>query len=655
VDRQLAALAAAHGVATQYTDSTSRARPVAPETVVQVLGLLGVDATTPAAVGAALTAVRARRAADRLPPTVVLRQGNRSALPTRATVTLENGGTVEVGDRLPPDLPLGWHRLACGDQDVHLIVVPSRLPAPPTTWGWMLQLYALHSPGSWGMGDLHDLADFARWADADSGAGLILLNPLHAVGPTHPVPASPYSPSSRHFANPLYVRVADTAAYRSADAALRARVDALAPAHSHLIDYDAVWTAKRGALELLFPLAGPPVSDRDDGLTAFATYCALAEVHGSNWRLWPDELQRSDSPAVAAARASLAGRVAFHAWLQRLCQEQLAAANAATGGMPVGIVHDLAVGVDPGGADGWLLHDVLAEGVRVGAPPDAFNQLGQDWGLAAWRPDRLAETGYAAYRDMLRRIFDHAGGLRVDHVAGLWRLWWIPPGAGAADGTYVRYDGDAMLGILALEAQRAGAVVVGEDLGTVEPVVTRGLHGRNMLGCTVVWFTRSGADFVPPQRWPRNAFASISTHDLPTAYGFLRGEHVEVRAGLGLLTVPVDQERERAMEDRRRLIAMLVEAGLLPAVGRPSDEEVVVALHAALAASPSRLVAASLYDVLGEPRQPNLPGTVDQYPNWRMRLPASLAEIEADPRVHRIATLLSAARPRRPRRSRRQR
>ncbi|GAA1882344.1 4-alpha-glucanotransferase [Asanoa iriomotensis] len=622
MERDLRRLAAAHGVVTAYDAADRRRTQVDRDIVVRVLGLLDVDASGPAAIRAALA--DAQRAADRLPPTIVLREGDRRDL--AGTVTLEDGSTRAVAAL--EDLPLGWHRLTVGDETVTLVVAPRRLPPPPAAWGWMVQLYALRSRASWGMGDLGDLREFAGWA-AGTGAGLVLLNPLHAIGPNHPVQASPYSPSSRRFANPLYIRVADTAEYRRADDALRAKVDALRPDQAELIDYDAVWQAKRGALELLFPSAAREPAGQD--LTRFATYCALAEQHGTDWRRWPAGLTADQT------------RVDFHAWLQRLCDQQLAAAAEAARDMPVGIVHDLAVGVDPGGDDGWQLGDVLAQGVRVGAPPDAFNQLGQDWGLAAWRPDRLAATGYAAYRDMLRALLRHGGGIRVDHVAGLSRLWWIPPGAGAAEGTYVRYDADAMFGILALEAHRAGAVVIGEDLGTVQPSVTRALRGRNMLGSTVLWFTRDGDEFVAPRKWPRTALASVSTHDLPTAKGFLTEEHVDVRARLGLLATSEEAERTRARADKAALVAMLRQAGLLSEV---DDDAIVTALHAALAASPARLITASLYDVLGETRQPNLPGTTDQYPNWRLPLPLSREEIQEHPGVREVARLLAAARPR---------
>jgi 4-alpha-glucanotransferase len=302
--------------------------------------------------------------------------------------------------------------------------------------------------------------------------------------------------------------------------------------------------------------------------------------------------------------------------------------------MAVGIVHDLAVGIDPGGADAWMLQDVIAAGAKIGAPPDAFNQQGQDWGLATWRPDRLAATGYAAYRDLLRGIFAHARGLRVDHVAGLWRLWWVPPGESPDQGTYVSYDPEAMLGILVEEARVAGAAVIGEDLGTVLPIVTQGLRERNILGSAVLWFTRdAGGDFLPPAEWPERALATISTHDLPTAAGYLSGEHVRARAEAGVLGRDVAEERSAAAGEVAKLRALLEREGL-------AAEDPIVALHELLARTPCRLVLASPYDVLGEVRQPNLPGTVDQYPNWRIPLPLPLEDVVEDPRMHRVAEIL---------------
>lgn len=493
-----------------------------------------------------------------------------------------------------------------------------------------------------------DLREFIDWTAAEHGTGAVLLNPLLAPGPTHPVQPSPYTPSSRRFANPLALRVEDLDAYRRADPATRAEVDALRVSGStDRIDHDLVWAAKRAALELLWraesrpsPLDESPVSE---GLRDWATYCALAERHGGRWTRWPEQLRDVAGPAVTAARRELAPRVAFHAWVQQRCAEQLTAVRDAArkAGMALGVLHDLPVGVDAEGADSWALADVFAAGVRVGAPPDNFTPRGQDWGLPPWRPDRLAATGYAALRDMLRAVLAHADGLRIDHVAGLWRLWWIPPGDGPDRGTYVHYDANVMLAVLALEAHRAGATVVGEDLGTVEPEVTEALADNGMLGCAVSWFTRdeSAADepLLPAAKWPARAAASLSTHDLPTAAGFLRGEHVRARADLGLLD-DVPAEQAGAEKERAEWLALLRSEGLLPQ-SEPDEATIIAAMHRFLAMTPSRLKLIAPYDVLAEPRQPNLPGTVDEYPNWRLPLPETLEQLRADPRVAEITAI----------------
>ena len=628
-DADLEKLAKAYGVATWYEDWQQRRVEVDRDVVRAVLGLLDVDAGSTKAIRAALRATRRR------PRTIVMREGHKPPRTAEGELRAEDGGVREVGDRLPADLAPGWYRLSAGKRHTTVIVAPERLALRPRSWGWMLQLYALRSARSWGVGDFADLATFATWAGRAADA--ILLNPLHAVAPVRPVPASPYSPSSRRYVNPLYLRVEDTAAYRNAAPAVRSTVDGLRPRNdTDLIDYDAAWDAKQRALETLWPHQ----KDRPEG-DDFATYCALAEAYGPDWRTWSAGLRRPGSAAVADERAARRDRIAFHAWLQRLCDEQLDAAAKAARDMAIGLVYDLAVGVDPGGADSWMLQDVLAQGVRVGAPPDAFNQRGQDWGLAAWRPDRLAATGYRAYRDLLAATFKHANGVRVDHVAGLWRLWWIPPGASADQGTYVRYDADAMLGALTVEAHQTGAVVVGEDLGTVPPKVTRGIHDRNILGSTVLWFTRDwrkpGAPFRRPKKWPELALASVSTHDLPTVQGFLTGTHVRLRAEAGVLTRDVADEQAAASADVAALEALLRKEGL-------ADEDPLLALHELLARSPCRLVLASPYDVLGEVRQPNLPGTFDEYPNWRIPLPVPLEEFLRDPRTAAVVNLLRRVR-----------
>lgn len=640
-------LAAAHGVATQYEGSDREVVQVDDELVVAVLGMLDIDATTPEAIRRGIEQAREAERLAVLPPTIVMTAGTERTIGVTATVELEDGTVREVDGVLPGDLPIGWHRVSAGAHRATLIIAPQRMPDIAPTWGWMLQLYALRSEQSWGMGDFGDLAEFARRAGSEQGAGVVLVNPVQAVAPTHPIQRSPYSPASRRFASPLYLRITDTAAYRGAEAATQAAVLALAPPRdTELIDHDRVWDAKHAALELLWPHR--PAAERefqpDEQLHDFATFCALAELHGGDWRDWPASLQDPASEAVTQVRVDLAERIAFHAWLQLLCREQLDAARAAArdAGMGVGIVHDLPVGVSAGGPDTWSQRDAFAPLVRVGCPADAFNELGQDWALPPWRPAELAATGYAPFRDVVRSVLQHADGIRIDHIAGLWRLWWIPPGEPAHRGTYVHYDSEAMLAVLALEASRAGAIVVGEDLGTVEDIVTETMHQRGMLSSAVLWFERDwdaeGQPFVRPADWVPETMASVTTHDLPTASGWLAAEHVRLRASLDLLDGPASGAYRAAAADREALLE------LVKAEGIATDDE-VVALHAVIARAASRLVLSSPTDVIGEIRQPNLPGTIDEYPNWRIPLPLTLEEFFDDEHVRAVIEPLRAERP----------
>lgn len=655
VSEDLRRLAAAHGVATSYRNERREPVEVDADVVVRVLGLLEVEAGTEADRRRELTKLAKSTARGALAPTVAVRvDGRPQSVPGAAALEGADGTWVEVDDELPADLAPGWYQLHTRDgQRATLVAAPPTVPAAPATWGWMLQLYALRSVRSWGIGDLGDLRELVAWTARDHGAGAVLLNPLHAPGPTHPVQPSPYTPSSRRFANPLALRIEDTDAYRRADPDTRAEVDALRVSpDTERIDHDLVWAAKRSALEVLWravgrpdPLGDPSVSQ---GLRDWATYCALAERHGGRWSRWPEPLRDVAGSAVSAARRELAPRVAFHAWVQQRCAEQLIAVRqtAHDVGMSLGVLHDLAVGVDADGADAWALADVLAGGVSIGAPPDNFTPRGQDWGLPPWRPDRLAATGYAALRDMLGAVLAHADGLRIDHVAGLWRLWWIPPGDGPDRGTYVHYDADTMLAVLALEAHRAHATVVGEDLGTVEPEVTAALAENGMLGCAVSWFTRDQTvpdePLLAPADWPVRVAASLSTHDLPTAAGFLRGEHIRARADLGLLD-DVAAEQTNADKERAEWLALLRSEGLLDSAAEPDESAIIIAMHRFLAATASQLKLISPYDVIAEPRQPNLPGTIDEYPNWRLPLPVTLEQLRADPRVAEVTAAFRAS------------
>ncbi|KUM99712.1 4-alpha-glucanotransferase [Streptomyces yokosukanensis] len=693
-DADLSRLAELHGVATSYSPAPGRDVPVPASAVVAALAALGVDAAGRGAVRTALAA-RERELRERLlPPTVVHWTGDPqgpaalAALPpgTRLRVETEDGQeprVTEVGEgrEVSRDLPLGVHRLTAVAPDgrtghAHLVVAPDRLPTPPgRSYGLLVQLYSLLSRRSWGMGDLGDLAELAGWAGRTAGAGFIQVNPLHAAVPGAPTDPSPYRPSSRRFPDPVHLRVEAVPEFayvadRERLSALLERAERLRAAvldKGALIDRDAVWEVKRAALEpvLAVPLGPGRQAAYDDfraahgqALDDHATWYALAEVHGSDWHHWPDGLRDPRSAGTARARADLADRVEFHARLAWLTDGQLRAAQraASEAGMPVGIVHDLAVGVHPAGADAWAQQDVFAAGTSVGAPPDAFNSRGQDWGLPPWRPDRLAATGHAPYRDLLRALFRYAGALRIDHVMGLFRLWWVPRGSPPTEGTYVRYDADAMLAILALEATRAGAVVIGEDLGTVEPGVRETLQRRGVLGTSVLWFERDWEGDgrpLPPDRWRADCLATATTHDLPPTAARLTGDHVDLRDRLGLLTRPAVEERAEATADAAEWLALLGSLGLLDltAAGPPGtdEEEEIRAVHRFLLRTPARLIGVWLPDGVGDRRPQNLPGTWDQYPNWRLPIadrdgrPVPLQELTAAPRLRALLAVFAQA------------
>jgi 4-alpha-glucanotransferase len=540
--------------------------------------------------------------------------------------------------------------------------VPERLGAR-RSWGLATQLYSVRSRQSWGVGDLTDLADLAVWSASVHGAGYMLVNPLHAAEPTSPMEPSPYLPTSRRFFNPLYLRV--EAIPEFAELPRRGRVRRLREgvqkhaASLDSIDRDTAWAAKREALELVFAI--PRMAGRDLAFAAycaregtalddFATWCVLAEKYGADWHRWPESMGHPGTNSVAKFVEKHSAAVNFHRWLQWQLDEQLAAAQtqAVSAGMSLGIVHDLAVGVHPDGADAWALQDSLALGVSAGAPPDEFNQLGQDWSQPPWRPDRLDEQEYRPFRALIRSVLRHAGGVRIDHIIGLFRLWWIPQGQAPTEGTYVRYNHEAMIGIVALEAYRAMALVVGEDLGTVEPWVRDYLRARGVLGTSILWFEldRNGTGGpLPADRWREYCLSSVTTHDLPPTAGYLANEHVRLRDSLGLLTRPVEQELAAAEAEQAAWLAELRRVGLLSK--HADEEQTVLALHQYLGRTPSRLLGLALTDAVGDKRTQNQPGTTDEYPNWRVPLsgpdgrPILLEDVFSD---HRAITLAEAMR-----------
>lgn len=601
----------------------------------------GAWTEVPASTREALVAAMGGGPDDVRPPEVddvrVVRAGAAEPLPGARRIQLEDGTERLLDDVLPADLPLGYHDLELADRDgpLRLIVSPGRchLPDDLHAWGWAVQLYALRSAGSWGIGDLADLRALAAWSGS-VGAGTVLLNPLDAVTPVAPRETSPYYPTSRRFLDPLYLAVEEVpgvAALADRDELVRA---GRALTTTDPIDRDQVAGHKLHVLEQVWRTVEGVQDDpgfvafereRGEELTTFATFCALAETHGSGWRRWPTEHRHPDSPAVTAFARRERDRVRFHAWLQHLCDEQLARA-----GRELPLLGDLPIGADPDGADAWAWQDVLAPGVTVGAPPDELGPQGQNWTLPAFVPWKLRAARYEPFVAIVRAALRHVGGLRIDHVLGLFRLFWIPPGGSAAEGAYVQMPSRELLDILALESVRAGAFIVGEDLGTVGEGVREELDARDLLRYQVFWFEQD-----PIDAWTAKALASVTTHDLPTVAGLWGGADARMQRELG-------QEPDTDWHEELR-------ARIRAATGVASDatvEEVVVALHAHLAAAPNRLVLAQLDDALAVADRPNVPGTdrVARPANWSLPLPVRVEELADHATVRAVADAMTTAR-----------
>jgi 4-alpha-glucanotransferase len=701
IEPELSELAAEYGVAIEYRDQAGVRRDVTRSSVQAVLASMGVDASTTTACRRSLKKLRSAHWAAVTPPSLVFRQGKdktgwetwvhaEPAAAVRIWIDLEEGGKRfdiaqtnrpivagtsngkeinELTYRVPGDLPTGWHRFVVEVDgkmsDCALVIAPKRLELDSLetgrqSWGVASQLYSARSHRSWGIGDLADLADMASWFGREHGADFMLVNPLHACAPSPGMEPSPYLPVTRRYVNPLYLRIEQIPEYSYLSSE---QVATFAASSQRLrdelnsrdrLDRDASWAAKRTALMAIHGVGLEPGraaqyadfrADEGGGLIEFATWSAISELNGPQWDEWPTDLQDPTSDAVTQFRVDHADLIEFHAWLQWVIDDQMASAQQAAldGGMSIGVMHDLAVGVHLFGSDTWVDRQVMAQGVTVGAPPDSFNQIGQDWSQPPPRPDQLAATGYASYRDMLRTLLRHSGGLRIDHVLGLFRLWWIPEGQPPSAGTYVRYDHRAMVDILVLEASRAGAVIVGEDLGTVEPWVQTFLADRGILGTSILWFERDSAGPIPPRRWRSNAMAAVTVHDLPPTLGYLVGSHVDLREELGLLSRPVEQEsREHADEVTQWRDALNAQGLLRPGAG---EDEVVAALHRYVSWTPAKLFAVSLADLVGERRTQTQPGTSDEYPNWRIPLADSEGHnvfIEEYPNMRQMARIISA-------------
>jgi len=722
------------GLVPRYHDIWGNAHGISDGTRRALLGAMHLSVDTEEQTRAALEEMESREMRRLLPPVRVARAGAGALeIPValaavmaqghcRWQLTLENGDShqgefqpsglrlleerriagalfARYGFELPVAPPAGYHRLEIhgpGDGEsasasMLLVAAPERCYQPPAVqgenrvWGPTVQLYSVRSRRNWGIGDYGDLRSLVDLA-AEAGAGIVGVNPLHALFPDDPERASPYGPSSRRHFNVLYIDVEAVPDFAECEEARRtvrapefqARLRALRG--DELVDYKGAAAVKLPVLERLFRhfrehhlAVGSERGrafeayrrERDSELHGFALYHALQEHFHRNdpsawgWPRWPEEYRDPGSRQVAAFASAQRERVAFHEYLQWQAELQLAAAGRHSWerGLGVGIYGDLAVGIDRGGAEGWLHQDLYALGASVGAPPDDFNLHGQDWGLPPLIPHRLTEAAYEPFIGTLRSNMRHAGALRIDHVMGLMRLFWVPPGGSPADGAYVAYPFQDLLGILALESQRNRCLVIGEDLGTVPDEVRHALAPLGVLSYRPFFFEREhdGA-FKRPGSYQRNALVAVSTHDLPTLAGYWQGYDLDLRATLGLF--PSDEARQHQVvgraQDRARLLMALEQEHLLPAdvsvhpVSNPEMTlELTRAIHVYLARAPSAVMVVQPEDVLGQTAQVNLPGSrPEQYPSWRRKLTLDLEEWPGDTRFGSLAEALREVRGR---------
>jgi 4-alpha-glucanotransferase len=658
-DRDLHDRARAAGLAVDWIDATGRPQRVGPESLKAILAALN----HPAAPSSEIV----------LPPLITLQVGARLALPpgviageASAELVYEDGAkhSLKLKRRAkgvvgPVIDRVGYHRLRFADREVTLAVAPSRCVTlnerggGRRLWGVAAQIYSLRRAGDGGIGDTTAVCQLAE-AAARHGADAVAVSPAHSLFAADPGCYGPYSPSSRLFLNPLFADPAivfgeaRVAPYRSEPGGLE---------QAPLVQWQQAGAAKFAGLRRLFddferhdvqggtPLAAEFarfVADGGDLLRGHASFEALhARWRGehASWRDWP-----RDTAAVLKAEGS---SVRFHQFLQWLASRSFEATQAAArgAGMRIGLIGDLAIGMDPTGSHAWSRPADLLLGLSIGAPPDAFNRHGQDWGLSGFSPHALVASGFEPFLSTLRAAMRHAGGVRIDHVMGLQRLWLVPDGATAAEGAYLAYPFDDLLRLIQLESLRHDAVVIGEDLGTVPDGFRSRLRRAGIAGMDVLWFERKGFTFRSPALWRHDAVAMTTTHDLPTVAGWWRGTDIDLRRGLGLDDGPeqADAERGARHKDRRRLWRAFARAGVGEGKAPPPDEpeSAVDAALAFVATSPAPLMLAPLEDLLGTAEQPNLPGTIEQHPNWRRRHEPPAAALFEAPQVARRAALIA--------------
>ncbi|HKO89496.1 MAG TPA: 4-alpha-glucanotransferase [Burkholderiales bacterium] len=721
-------LASLYGIASDYYDIWGKQHQVSDASLSALLGTMGVAANSPDTIEAAIQNCEAQRWKNLIPPVVVARAHKRPWLlrlnlpPLLDNATLswrieQEDGVRHGADIRPADLhcpesriadgeprigrewsldinlPLGYHLLYLSHEgrDVGrclLVVAPPTCFQPPRLreggriWGSVVQLYSLRSERNWGIGDYADLALLVeQWGVR--GAGIVGVNPLHALFPHNPAHSSPYSPSSRLFKNVLYLALdliedysecAHTQAHVQSEG-FQTQLRQLR--ESELVDYARVGATKFAVLEKLYASFREKhlevEDDRADDFRAFqkeggenlrrhALFEALqAHFHSRDpsawgWPVWPEDYRDPESVAVRQFAEAQVERIEFYEYLQWQADLQLAAVceRAHDAGLSVGLYEDLAVSIDRGGAESWANQDLYAIDASVGAPPDEFNLQGQNWGLPPLIPARLHAAAYAPFIATLRATMRHAGALRIDHVMGLARLFWAPPGQDASHGGYVHYPFDDLLGILALESHRHRCLVIGEDLGTVPDEVRSALLEHVVLSYRLLYFERrEDGSFKSPNEYPAVAIVSATTHDLPTLAGWWEGSDIDLRLSLHLFpdAAMAESQRQSRDADRRKLLEALAREGLLPVQFStdPADTprmtpELAQAIAAYLGATPAKVEVIQMEDVLEMREQANMPGTTHEHPNWQRKLTLGLEHLAADERFIRLTQELQAAR-----------
>mgnify|MGYP001024772672 FL=1 len=687
LDDRLALLAEQAGVDVYWRDALDRPQSTPADTLRAVLHALDLPADNADDVEASLQRIEQERSGRQPPRLITADAGERFILPVvprgRVWKLLADDGTLVSEGQLPsgegqldaPSLP-GYYTLFVDEEEVTLAVAPPRtfgigdISAARRPWGMAVQMSGLRRPGDGGIGDFTALEVCAK-AAAEKGADALAISPLHALFAAAPERYSPYAPSSRLFLNGLYIDPVRTSSEQTVRAVIdthNLRQELAELEWLELIDWPRAARARMTILRSLFESASVDLAhserfgafrrEQGEPLERHARFEALHadfSAHGrpGGWQGWPTAFHDPASREVAAFTREHSREVAFHAWLQWLAKRGLEGAQKAArdAGMAIGLIADLAVGADSGGSHAWAHQGEVLKGLSVGAPPDALNRLGQDWGLTTFSPRGLRETGFRGFIGMLRAALAHAGGVRIDHVLGLKRLWMVPHGAGATEGAYVRYPLGDMLRLIALESHLHRAIVIGEDLGTVPADFRQAIGDKGVLGIRVLWFERAAdGGFVSPHEWSEKAMATTSTHDVPTVAGWWSGRDVEWRKKTGLDDPAVDEPAQRE-RDRALLWSALYASGSawneepLPAPDDISPVVVAAARHVALAPAP--LAIYPVEDILGLHEQPNLPGPTDAiHPNWRRRMPDSSSRLFDGPIAHAVCDVIDKTRNR---------